>query len=83
MVDAIFFMNLSTMALLELPQDLSTVVAKDVSKLSMINTSGGFSLPFFSLMFTGRKTFGAKLTPGPATIVLSWEFMSFCGLGGS
>ena len=40
-VHALGLMNLSTMALLVLPQALYTVVADNVSKLSMINTSVG------------------------------------------
>ena len=46
-VNALGLMNLFTMAVLALPQALSTVVANDVSKLTMINASGGTYLPTF------------------------------------
>ena len=49
-VDALGLMNLSTMDPLVLPQALSTVMANNVSKLSMINTSGGGFLP--NIIFT-------------------------------
>ena len=77
-------MNLSTMAPLLLPQALSTVVDNDVSKSSMINALGeGGLLPKSSLLLPGKTYFGAGFTPGPATIVLYWDFLSYCGLGGS
>ena len=62
-VDDIGLMNIYTMDPLALPRDLSTVVANDVSKLSMLNASGGGSFPTFSFLFPGRTTFGAGFTP--------------------
>ena len=44
-VDALGLMNLFEMAPLVLPLALSTVVSNDISKVSMINASGGGSLP--------------------------------------
>ena len=70
--DALSLMKLSTMDPLVFPRDLSTVVANDVSKLSMINASGGVSFPTFYFLCPERKTFCAGFIPGPATIVLSW-----------
>ena len=80
-VDDIGLMNLSKISPPVLPLALSTVVANDVSKLSMINVSGGIYFQDFSLLFPGGTNFGAKLVPVPETIILSWEFMLLCGLG--
>ena len=65
-VDALGLINLYTMDPLVLPLDLSNVVANDVSKLSMINTSGGGggSFPVFSLLCPGRINYGAGFIPG-------------------
>ena len=41
---------------------------------------GGGYFPTLSLLFPGIMFFGAGLTPGPATIVMSWEF-KFYGIG--
>ena len=49
-VDALGYMNISTIASLVLLQELYTVVANDVSKLSMINASMEVYLSFFSLL---------------------------------
>ena len=75
-------MNLSTMSPTVFPPALYTVVSNDVSKFSMINASGGFSFPTFSLLLPGITQFGDKLTPVPATTVLSWYFTMFCSTGG-
>ena len=83
MVDALGLMNLSTVASLAFQQALSTVVARDVSKLYIINAHARVSLPYLSLLFPRRTNFGAKLTPGTATIFLYRDFMYFCGLVGS
>ena len=49
--DALGLMNLYTMAPLVLPRALSTAVDNNISRLSMINTSGwGGSLPVVSLL---------------------------------
>ena len=69
------------MAPFDFTQDLSTVTDNDVSRLSMIKAPGRIYFPTFSLLFPGRTHFGAKLTPVPATIILSWEFKLFCGFG--
>ena len=52
-VDALGLMKIYTMDQLVLPQALSTVGANNVSKLSMINASGGVSFQNFSLMCPG------------------------------
>ena len=70
--------NVST----SLPQALFTVLANDVSKLCMINASGGCSLPMIYLLCSGRTNLGAGFIPGWSTNVLTWGFKSFCGLGG-
>ena len=56
---ALGLMNLSTMDLLAIPQYLSTVVENNVSKLSMINTSGRVSFPIFLYSYLGEN----KLVP--------------------
>ena len=75
--------NLSMMALLDLSQVLSTVVTNNVSKLFIFYAYGGGSFPTFSLLCPGRTIFGTEFIPGPATIVLSWDFNYFCVLGGT
>ena len=80
--DALGLMKLPKIAPLLLPRDLANVVANDSSKLSMINKSGGISFTTFSLLHPGGISFGTRLIPGPATIVLSWVFNYFYGLGG-
>ena len=75
-------MNLSTMDPLAFSQALSTVLDNDVPKFSMINVSGGGYFETFSFLFPGRTNFGASFITGPATIVLSWDFKSLCGIGG-
>ena len=75
-------MNLSKMDSLVLPQALYTVVASDVSKVSIINTYGEVSFPTFYLLCPGGTNFSASFIHGPATIVLSWVFNYLCGLGG-
>ena len=80
-VDAIGLLNLSTMDPLVLPRSLSTVVANDVSKLSMISTSGGSYLPKFYLLCSGITNFGDRFIPDSAILVLSWGFKYFYGLG--
>ena len=69
------------MAPLVFPRALYTVMAKYVSKLSTINASRGVYFPTFSLMCPWRKKIGSGFIPGPATIVLSWGFKSFCVIG--
>ena len=54
-VDALGLINLFTMDPLALPQALSTLVANNVSKLSIINAFGEGSFPTFSLMCSRRK----------------------------
>ena len=66
-VYALGLMNIYKMDPLAFPRDLSTVVANDVSKLSMITAYGG-SFNFFYLMFPGRTNFSEGLNPGPATV---------------
>ena len=61
-------MKLSTMDPHVLPQSLSTVVANDVSKLSLINASGGGSFSVFSFLCPGRTIFCVRLIPGHTTI---------------
>ena len=51
-VDSLGLINLSTMAPLVLPRDLSTMVFNKVSKLSMINSSGGGVPSQFSIFFS-------------------------------
>ena len=58
-----------------LPQDLSTKVVNDVTKLSNIKAYGGVSFPNFSLLCPGGTSFGSGFIPGPATILLSWGFI--------
>ena len=74
-------MNLFMMAPLDFLQALSTVVDNNVSKLSIIKSYGGGSLPNFSLLITGITNLGASLNPGPATISLSWRFIFSVVLG--
>ena len=52
-VDALGLMNLSAMDPLAFPRSLSTEVANNVSKLSMINADGGGFFAMFYLMFPG------------------------------
>ena len=73
---------LYTMDPLALPRALYTVAANYISKLSMINAFGGCSFPTFTLLCPGRTDFGAGFIPCPATIVLSWNKKSFCGIVG-
>ena len=80
--DVLGLMNLSTTDPLLFPRDLSTLVANDVSKLSMIKVFGGGSFPTFYFLYPGRKVFGTGFIPGPDTIVLSLEVNPFCGLRG-
>ena len=76
-------MNLSTMNPIVFPRALSTVVANYVSKLSIINVSGGGgSFPTFSSLCPGRTNFGAGFFPWTSAIVLYWGFKSFYGRGG-
>ena len=75
--DALGFINLSIMAPHVFPQALSNVSANDGYKLSTRNKSGVFYFSTFSLLFFGRKSFGTKITPVPATIIISWDFMLF------
>ena len=81
-VDAIGFMILSTIDLLVLPRDLSTVIANDVSKFYIINAYGRGFHPNFLFLFPGGTIFGASFSPGPVTIVLSWGVNYLCGLWG-
>ena len=82
-VDDLYFMNFSTMDPLVLPRALSNMVVNYVSKLSIINASGGVSLPNFSFLCPGVTSFGTGFIPVPTTIVLSWVFNYFCGIGGT
>ena len=52
-VDALVLMNLYTMNPLVFPKSLSTMMANDAYKLSMINASGGVYFPHFSLLYPG------------------------------
>ena len=61
--DALGLMNLYTMAPLVLPRSLSTVVDHDVSKLSMINASGGGFLTSFIVAVPWENIFGAGIIP--------------------
>ena len=63
-VDDIGLIKLSEIDSLALPQALSTVVAKDVSKLSMINASGGGFLPKFLFAVPWEKQISADFIPG-------------------
>ena len=80
-VDALSLMNLSTMAPLVFPQDLSTVVAKDFSKLTMIDAYAGVSFPTFSLLCPGGTSFSEGFIPGLATICMSLGIKHFYGIG--
>ena len=75
-------MNLSTIDRLVLQQALLAVVANGVSKLSIMNASGGVSFRIFYLLCPGGASFGFGFIPVPSTIVLSWGFNYFVGLGG-
>ena len=79
--DALDLMKLYIMDPLDLPRALSTVVANDASNLSMANASWGVYFSPLSLLFPSITNFGAILTPVPTTIVLSWDVMSFYGIG--
>ena len=79
--DVLGLMNLSTTDPLFFPRDLSTLVANDVSKLSMIKVFGGGSFPTFYFLFPGRTNFGAGFIPGLVTIVVYWGFKSSYGIG--
>ena len=61
---------------------LSTVMANIVWKDSIINGYGGGFLPIFSLLLPGRTYFSAKLSTGPAFIVMYWDCKYFYGPGG-
>ena len=65
-----------------LPRALSTVVANNVSKLFLSTHLGGGSFPTLSFLCPGGTNFGAGLIPAPATIVISWGFNYFYGIGG-
>ena len=75
-------MNLSKMAPIALPLALYTMVANYVTKLSIINASGGGLISNFLFDVPWEKKMGAGFIPGWETIVLPWDFKSFCGLGG-
>ena len=81
-VNCLGLMKLSTMSPLEFPQALSTVVANNVSKLSMMKLIGVGYLNKIYLLLPGRKQIGYGSTPVPATIVLSLEFKYFYVIGG-
>ena len=53
-IDALGLMNLYTMALSVIPWFLSTVMASNVSNLSISNAYGVISFPDFSLLLPGR-----------------------------
>ena len=74
--------NLSTMDPLVFILALTTVAANDVSKVSMIDVSGGVYFQIFFFLCPGRTNFGAVFILGPANIVMSWGFKSFYGIGG-
>ena len=79
--DALDLMKLYIMDPLDLSRALFTVVANDASNLSMANASWGVYFSPLSLLFPSITNFGAILTPVPTTIVLSWDVMSFYGIG--
>ena len=62
-VDALGFMNLSTMDPLALPRSLSTVVSRNVYNLFMINVSGRRLLPNFLFDVPWENKFWCRLHP--------------------
>ena len=81
--DALGLMNLSTIAPLVLPRALSTVVANNVSKLYMINASGGGFLPNFIFVVPWGDQVWCRINSWPCQYCYILGFLLFLWSWGS